>query len=259
MEETKYYIRVKNKNVGPLSYDEMVTKIKSEELKGDDYTFAVGSPGWVQIKTIVQFSTFISPQVSANPVNKEEQEVWFVHKNKENLGPFSVKKIAAMIKDNDLDISDYVFRKGISGWTQIKEITEITNFLKDDKNDEQSLQKIEEASSPSTGDTAIVRINPSDAAMPSPADADIIENSNMEENVNMTHEEHNEAVAQSNSENYSPVKNNFPELIFGIMLIFASLINMSISFLASVLVAFIGVGFVSYYFVKNRKVKKANV
>jgi hypothetical protein len=249
MEDIKYYIRVKDKNVGPLSHDDIISKLKKSELYGDDYIFAVGSPSWVQINTIMEFAAFSNTGVTADGVPvKKDQAAWYVHKDKENLGPFLAEKVITMIEKGEIDINDYAYRKGISGWTQIKEIGELSTLMKKtERPSSSSLEKLQPSSAEAegTGEGISEEKAPQASYTEDTAEYDLNKDAGKEENMDNMANDRDDIGAVN--------KRNFPELVFGILLILAALLNLSVAFAPSALVAFAGIGFVAYYFIKNKK------
>jgi len=54
-------------------------------------------------------------------VEKASNKVWFVRKEKNNLGPFSLQEVAKMLESGQVDINDYAWKKGTKDWITLKD------------------------------------------------------------------------------------------------------------------------------------------
>lgn len=114
--ERKYFININGNNVGPLKMDEISERLANNLLTPDDYIFIIGDSDWKFIRDLNEFKNFVKPLVE-NGADK----IWFVRKEKNNLGPFSVLEIIKMLESGQIDINDYAWKKGTKDWVTLKD------------------------------------------------------------------------------------------------------------------------------------------
>ena len=118
-EDKKYYLSINDENVGPLSFAEITDRLKNGLLSAEDHIFTTNNAVWTPIKDIPELSDYISK------ISPEEKKVWFLRKNKENIGPISKNEILSLLLNAEVDNNDYVWRKGLGNWMQIKDVYEL--------------------------------------------------------------------------------------------------------------------------------------
>jgi len=114
--ERKYFISVNGSNLGPLKFDEISERLANSLLTPDDYVFVVGSKDWRFIKDIDDFKDYVKPLIEP-----ETNKVLFIHKGKQNLGPFSTIEVTKMLDSGQIDINDYCWKKGTNSWVTLKD------------------------------------------------------------------------------------------------------------------------------------------
>ncbi len=117
--ERKYFININGNNVGPLKMDDISERLVNGLLTPDDYIFTIGHNDWQFIKELEEFKSFVKPIVE-----KESDKVWFVRKNKNNIGPFSTTDITKLLESGQIDINDYAWKKGTKNWVTLKDSNE---------------------------------------------------------------------------------------------------------------------------------------
>jgi hypothetical protein len=137
--ERKYFININGNNVGPLKLEEISERLANSLLTPDDYIFILGDTDWKFIKDLDEFKTFVKPIVE-----KESNKFWFVRKEKNNLGPFSVLEMTKLLESGEIDINDYTWKKGTKNWITIKDSGEfelgiVTELKKEDIEPEKEL------------------------------------------------------------------------------------------------------------------------
>jgi hypothetical protein len=114
--ERKYFININGNNVGPLKMDEISERLANNLLTPDDYIFIIGDSDWKFIRDLNEFKNFVKPIEE-----KGSDKIWFVRKEKNNLGPFSILEITKMLESGQIDINDYAWKKGTKNWVTLKE------------------------------------------------------------------------------------------------------------------------------------------
>jgi len=114
--EKRYFLHIKKHNIGPLKFEDIVIRIKKGMLHGNDYIFAAGSKSWARIRDHKEFMDL------TNDISSSEKKLWYVRKDRDNIGPLSQREMTRLLRSGYIDISDYVWRKGYSGWVQISSL-----------------------------------------------------------------------------------------------------------------------------------------
>jgi len=117
--DRKYFININGNNLGPLKFDEISERLINGLLTLDDYIFVMGDTDWKFIKDLKEFKDQIKP-LTEPEVNK----VWFIRKNKNNIGPFSTLEVTKMLESGQIDLNDYTWKKGLKNWLALKETGE---------------------------------------------------------------------------------------------------------------------------------------
>jgi len=118
-EEIKYYLNINDENVGPLSFAEITDRLKNGLLSSDDQIFKTNNAVWTPVKDLPELSEYIAK------ISPEEKKVWFIRKNKENIGPLSKNEVLNLLFNAQVDNNDYVWRKGLGNWMQMKDLYEL--------------------------------------------------------------------------------------------------------------------------------------
>lgn len=114
-----YYLNINNKNLGPYSKEDIFSKIASGTLNEYSFIFIKGTKNWVLLPSISFFKEALD-KVSKNIVKR-----WFVHKNKNNYGPYSINDLINLVQIGQFDIDDYTWSKGLDKWLPLRELDEL--------------------------------------------------------------------------------------------------------------------------------------
>lgn len=120
-EDKKYYLSINEQNVGPLTQSEVLDRLNNGLLNTDDYLFVAGNDNWIKIKESPDFIDY-----TKNELN-EEKNIWFYRKNKQNIGPVSVTQMLELLSIGELDINDYVWKRDMPSWMQVKDMPEFND------------------------------------------------------------------------------------------------------------------------------------
>lgn len=235
-EDKKYYLNINEQNVGPLTQEEVLDRLNNGLLNTDDYIFITGNDDWIKIK---ESSDFI--EYTKDELNKENN-TWFYRKNKQNIGPVSIAHLLDLIPAGELDINDYVWKKEMPNWMQIKDIPE----LNQPSTTEPIAELKKEIKTTEDTDPAII-------AEP--------ETKRSLELINVTKPEEKQMydkidLDEGTGLKTKPIKKQkklLPEFIFGIILMLMGGYQINNNLVIGGLIAFIGFILTVAYLISNRK------
>jgi len=153
--ERKYFININGNNLGPLKFDEISERLINGLLTCDDYIFIIGDTDWKFIRDLSEFNEYIK-----SPTEPESNKVWFVRKDKNNIGPFSTLEITRMLESGHIDLNDYTWKKGLKGWLTLKDTGE---FLLEATTTTESIEQEKVVVSKPKTTPALEMIKPPDA------------------------------------------------------------------------------------------------
>lgn len=58
-----------------------------------------------------------------------EERVWYVNTNSQTYGPYTKEEVVAMLKDGNIQYSDYIFKEGFANWDYIRNVQEFDRRL----------------------------------------------------------------------------------------------------------------------------------
>ncbi len=124
---TDWYYSYNQKPYGPLNYQEMKEKIQRGEISLGTLIFSERDQEWREAKSFKDFNLYLFP---ANQSIEEDSDIedkkWvLLEKNAAGdflqKGPFSLLEIQALIQQGNAEISDYIWKPGMTGWARIME------------------------------------------------------------------------------------------------------------------------------------------
>jgi len=115
-----YYLSVNNKNIGPFSKEDIVSKIANGSLNDESFIYVKGEKNWQLLSSIDFFKN------NLDNVNKNIIKRWYVHKNNTNYGPYSINDLLNLIELCQFDIDDYTWSKGLDKWILLRELKELS-------------------------------------------------------------------------------------------------------------------------------------
>lgn len=143
----KYFVNNGTTNLGPFSFEEILTKVKAGELKTSYTVFMHEEGNWIPIQ---QHPEFVKFNLSQNkqykvelpplPVTKKQEPVeavaktsapassgigdWYILKNGERKGPFAFIEVVKQLQEKACFEYDYAWRQGLENWTRLAEISD---------------------------------------------------------------------------------------------------------------------------------------
>lgn len=116
-----YYLNINKKNFGPFSKEDIFSKISNGELNDDSLIYTKGEKAWDFLKNIDYFNEALKG------VGKNNIKRWFVHKNGENKGPYSISELLVQIEKGVFDLNDFAWSKGFDKWIPLKSLDGINS------------------------------------------------------------------------------------------------------------------------------------
>lgn len=145
MAENWYYVQKGNRQ-GPVGQDVIVSMIAKQELKGEDFVWKKGFDNWKKIKEVSELQSSpepvasviptapIAPVVAEKPfsfadLNEDDRVIYIRIGNDRgaaptDYGPFSLKQIKQLFKENRINGKSFVFTSGMKEWKVLADLPE---------------------------------------------------------------------------------------------------------------------------------------
>lgn len=135
-----YYVSHNGEQKGPWSAQEILKRLKSQDLAWSDYVYDEGKADWVLLMDHQEFSSHFKPggkptlpkphkksdekhEAHHEQANVNEKE-WFVLKAENKYGPFSMLEIIRMLQEKNIFEYDYIWNQAMSTWKRVAEVDE---------------------------------------------------------------------------------------------------------------------------------------
>lgn len=138
--QKQFFLSKNGSHVGPFSFDDVLKKLHSEDHHWMDYVYDDTAQDWIMLMEHPQFTDKfnegharpsakpIAPQptkvTDLRPENRLREKEWFLLKEGNNYGPFSVLDLVQMLQEKTLYEFDYVWHHGMSAWKRVAEVAE---------------------------------------------------------------------------------------------------------------------------------------
>lgn len=153
MTENWYYVQKGNRH-GPVAIEVIESMITNQELKSEDYVWKKGFDNWMKIKDVDRLKPKMAepkpkevapaPEVQAMPPEiasqpekvfsfkdfNEDERVIFIRIGNDrgeapsDYGPFSVKQLKQLYKENRINGKTHVFTSGMKEWKLLADLPE---------------------------------------------------------------------------------------------------------------------------------------
>lgn len=155
MAENWYYVQKGNRQ-GPVGQDVIVSMIAKQELKGEDFVWKKGFDNWKKIKEVSELQVTaepVAPVIPAAPVapvaplvvekpfsfadlNPEDRAIFIRIGNDRgaaptDYGPFSLKQIKQLFKENRINGKTFVFTSGMKEWKVLADLPEYQDVFEE--------------------------------------------------------------------------------------------------------------------------------
>lgn len=133
-----YFLSKNGAHIGPFSFEEVLRKLEMKEHQWMDYVYDDGLQDWVLLMEHPQFTekfnatlvrpgnppmaNFAKPKDLVRGENKMREKEWFLLREGNNYGPFSVLDVVQMLQEKTLFEFDYVWHQNLDSWKRVAEI-----------------------------------------------------------------------------------------------------------------------------------------
>lgn len=139
-----FFINKNDRQIGPLDEDQILNKIQTKEVSWMDYIFDEGKKDWILLMEHKSFNQSFTDSVlkkakddplkakpdlekeSKGAKDDEKTKAWYVLKDNNNYGPFSVAEIIQMLQAKILFEFDFVWKANFEGWKRVAEVEEFS-------------------------------------------------------------------------------------------------------------------------------------
>ena len=136
--QKKFIVTKNGNNCGPFEIDEILKQLKSEQLHWTEYLYDEESKDWMMILQHPLFTLKFNsgwgrpeaqpivtePRTYKNPAHKLKEKEWYVLREGNNFGPYSVLEVIQMLQEKSLFEYDYVWNQDLPAWRRIAELAE---------------------------------------------------------------------------------------------------------------------------------------
>lgn len=150
MADNWYYVQKGNRQ-GPVDVSVIINMITKQELKSDDFVWKKGFENWKKIKEVSELQVSTGPELVPDPIDEfpaapevhmEEKEFSFISMTdpderslfirvgndrgeaSSDYGPFSLKQIKQLFKENRINGKTFIFQTGMKEWKVMGEIVD---------------------------------------------------------------------------------------------------------------------------------------
>lgn len=116
---TAYYIEEQGRQVGPLTTVEIEQRIKAGTLTASSLVWRDGLAAWSKAEDVPELSSKF----------QQQQVSYYVEENGQQAGPLTSSQIGERINAGRLDAANLVWREGLSGWVQAKDLPELQELF----------------------------------------------------------------------------------------------------------------------------------
>ena len=151
MADNWYYVQKGNRH-GPVAIEVIANMISKQELKTEDFVWKKGFENWKKIKDVSELQTASAPatpepqlpptisqpekNIDFRNINPEERVVFIRIGNdrggaSNDYGPFSVKQLKQLFKENRINGKTFVFTTGMKEWKLLADLPEYQELFEE--------------------------------------------------------------------------------------------------------------------------------
>lgn len=135
--QKQFFLSKNGAHVGPYSFDDILKKLDGQEHNWMDYVYDDSAQDWIMLMEHPQFTDrfnsgharpsakpiFMHPKVAdPKPENRMKEKAWYLLKEGNNYGPFSMLDLVQMLQEKTLHEYDYVWNHGMTAWKRVAEL-----------------------------------------------------------------------------------------------------------------------------------------
>lgn len=136
MGKAEFYLYHEGQQVGPWTLDEVLGKLKNQELSWADYVYSDAYKEWVSLMEAPHFSLHyqeiesylneIRERNTQATESKSYEDLWFVLKGQERFGPYSPQEILGLVGSQKLSPQDFVWNNAMEGWKPLGQVPQLS-------------------------------------------------------------------------------------------------------------------------------------
>lgn len=154
MAENWYYVQKGNRH-GPVAQEVITAMLSKQELSDDDFVWKKGFENWKKIKEVNELQSMAAPapavpkapelpQIPKQEMKETkfsdldpEERVIFVRIGNDrggtpsDYGPFSLKQLKQLFKENRINGKSFVFTKGMKEWKVLADLPDYQNLFEE--------------------------------------------------------------------------------------------------------------------------------
>lgn len=165
--KNNYFLSKNEKQIGPFTEEQILEKIKTKEVSWMDYIFDEIKKDWILLMEHKKFNSYFTDSIlkkaksdpakttigkKASVADKDlgDSKAWYVLKDNNNYGPFSIAEIIQMLQAKILFEFDYVWQAKFDGWKRVAEVSDFSS---------ENIQKLLKSGNPEVSDFFFRRRN----------------------------------------------------------------------------------------------------
>jgi len=131
----EFFISKKGQQLGPWTYDEVLSKLQDRSLQWTDYVYDDSRSDWMLISDHPSFFFQFQKEMRMNVVNPPpavevkaapplqivDPQKWFVLKGQSKYGPFSYLEVVRLMQEKNLYDTDLVWNAALANWTAVRD------------------------------------------------------------------------------------------------------------------------------------------
>ncbi len=122
----KYYLSHQGQQVGPWSYQEIVSQLEAKKADWTDYIYDEKSSGWVLLAEHDLMKAYFNKKEKpeSHVLHPGNDKKWFILKSENKYGPFSYFELVKMLQEKSLSDSDYIWTAAMASWKRFPDCDE---------------------------------------------------------------------------------------------------------------------------------------
>lgn len=131
-QQSLFYIYHQGEQKGPISLQEIASKLRAKELEMNDYLYDEQASDWTVLTMYPALSDLISDVKAeakpAQPTQKHEHtpDEWFALKGSLRFGPFAFTELIRLLQEKSMHDSDFVWHQGLKEWKKVCDLPDFT-------------------------------------------------------------------------------------------------------------------------------------
>lgn len=135
MSQKHFFVSHAGNQEGPISLDEIVSRIHEKTLEVSDYLYDEAQQDWVMLMAYPALAEKVKsfkPEASSAPAPSSHSSragtdhEWYVLKGDSKFGPFSHREVVRMLQDKSVFEYDYVWHAKLSGWERVASLPDFS-------------------------------------------------------------------------------------------------------------------------------------